>query len=42
MLKNPHPEGTKQYKQWNKVIVILVFLGIVLGFVIRSIQNKYF
>jgi hypothetical protein len=42
MISNPHPKGTNQYKKWNKVILILLFVGVVLGFVIKSIKNIYF
>jgi len=42
MINNPHPKGTNQYKKWNKVILILLFVGVLLGFVIKSIKNIYF
>ena len=42
MINNPHPKGTNQYKRWNKVILTLLVLGIVLGFIIKSIKNIYF
>ena len=42
MINNPHPKGTKKYKKWNKVILILLFIGVVLGFVIKSIKNIYY
>jgi len=41
MLKNPHPKGTKEYKNWNRVVVLSVFIGIILGFVARTIHKKY-
>jgi len=42
MINNPHPKGTKKYKKWNKVILILLIIGIVMGFVIKSIKNIYY
>jgi len=42
VINNPHPKGTKEYKKWNKVIVVLIIVGVILGFVLKSIKNLYF
>ena len=41
MINNPHPNGTKEYRKWNKVIITLVVVGVILGFVLKSIKNLY-
>jgi len=42
MINNPHPKGTKEHRKWNKVIITLVVVGVILGFVLKSIKNLYF
>ena len=39
MINNPHPKGSKEYKNWNKVIVILLIVGVTIGFVVKSIKH---
>ena len=42
MINNPHPKGTKEHKKWNRVIIVLLLVGVTLGFVFKSIKNLYF
>ena len=39
MINNPHPKGSKEYKNWNNVIIILVIIGVIIGFVVKSIKH---
>ena len=42
MINNPHPKGTKEHKKWNRVIIVLLLVGVTLGFIFKSIKNLYF
>ena len=39
MINNHHPKGSKEYKNWNKVIVMLLVVGVIIGFVVKSIKT---
>ena len=42
MINNPHTKGTKEYKKWNRVIIVLLLIGITLDVVFNSLKNLYF